>query len=163
MKLQFITLSLLAISITACSKQERTDEVTSAADTQITQTQTEQLPLGDTSRTSLDWNGTYSGITPCASCEGINTVLTLKLDNTYVLETSYLGEEEAGQKPKVFTEAGNFEWSAAGNTISLMGDASQQTPKQFLVGENQLFMLDKAGKRITGALADKYRLPKQPD
>ncbi len=162
MKRQFITLTLLATSIIACSKQEST-EPTSAAEAQVTTPQVEQLPVGDSSRTSLDWNGSYSGITPCASCEGINTVLTLKLDNTYVFETSYLGEGEAGQRPKVFTEAGAFKWNGAGNTISLMGDASSQSPKQFLVGENQLFMLDKEGKRITGSLADNYRLAKQSD
>ena len=163
MKFQLIAISLIAFSISACSKQDTTAEQTPAVEAEVarTQAQAEQLPVGDTSRTSLDWNGTYSGVTPCASCEGISTVLTLKLDNSYVLETSYLGEAEAGQKPKVFAEAGSFEWNQAGNKISLMGDTSRQSPQQFQVGENQLFMLDIEGKRITGSLADNYRLAKQ--
>lgn len=155
MKLTFICIPLLTLAMVGCTDQSISSETTP-------QSQTEQpVPIGDTSRTSLDWNGTYSGVTPCASCEGINTVLTLNLDNTYVLETSYLGEEQPGQKPKVFAEAGAFKWEQAGNKISLMGDASSPSPQQFQVGENQLFMLDKEGQRITGSLAQDYRLVKQ--
>ncbi|QFU24199.1 copper resistance protein NlpE [Shewanella eurypsychrophilus] len=163
MKFQLIAISLIAFSISACSKQDTTAEQTPAAKAEVARTlaQVEQLPVGDTSRTSLDWNGTYSGVIPCASCEGISTVLTLELDNSYVLETSYLGEAEPGQKTKVFAESGSFEWNKTGNTISLMGDASRQSPQQFQVGENQLFMLDNEGKRITGSLANNYRLAKQ--
>ena len=30
----------------------------------------------DTSKTSLDWNGEYQGLLPCADCEGIEIKLT---------------------------------------------------------------------------------------
>ena len=153
MKLQIIAVSLLALTLSACSEQETPTQ------DNVQQTQ-ETLPVGDTSRTSLNWNGTYSGVTPCASCSGIDTTLTLKLDNTYVLETRYLGDENEAKK--VFTEAGSFEWNSEGNKISLMGDASRKDdPKQYQVGENQLFMLDMQGNRITGSLAELYRLAKQ--
>ncbi|SQH75313.1 Lipoprotein [Shewanella benthica] len=155
MKLQIITLSLLALtlSLSACSEQETTTQDS------VQQTQ-KTSPVGDTSRTSLDWDGTYSGVTPCASCSGIDTTLTLKLDNTYVLETRYLGDENEAKK--VFTEAGSFEWNSEGNKISLLGDASRKDdPEQYQVGENQLLMLDMQGNRITGSLAELYRLAKQ--
>ncbi|AQS39939.1 putative lipoprotein NlpE involved in copper resistance [Shewanella psychrophila] len=169
MKLQLIAVSLLALGISACSKQE-TPTQESAPASQVTehvdaardsaQQTKETLPLGDTSRTSLDWNGTYSGVTPCASCEGIDTTLTLKPDNTYVLETRYLGDETEAKK--IFTEAGSFEWNREGNRISLMGNASRkENPQQFLVGENQLLMLDMKGNQITSSLAELYRLSKQ--
>lgn len=35
----------------------------------------------------------YSAVLPCASCEGIKQILTLKDDNTYVLQSIYLGEK----------------------------------------------------------------------
>lgn len=115
----------------------------------------EALPVGDSSRTSLDWNGSYEGVVPCASCEGIKTRLVLNSDGTYLLETQYLGEQEAGAEPEVFEERGSFSWNASGGAIQLESGAWYQ------VGENQLFMLDREGKRITGALADHYRLGKQ--
>ncbi|MEI6859610.1 MAG: copper resistance protein NlpE [Shewanella sp.] len=161
MKLHLTVISLLALSISACSEQE-----TPTADSTLAQEQTLQpknsVPITDTSQTSLDWNGTYSGITPCASCEGIDTTLTLNQDNTYVLETRYLGDENEAKK--VFTEAGSFKWNGESNKISLMGNASRQaSPKQYLVGENQLLLLDTKGKSITGPLADHYRLEKHKD
>lgn len=153
MKLPIIAVSLLVLTLSACSEQE--------TPTQDNVQQTQQtLPVGDTSRTSLDWNGTYSGVTPCASCSGIDTTLTLKLDNTYVLVTRYLDDENEAKK--IVTEAGSFKWNSEGNTISLMGDASRKDdPKQYQLGENQLLMLDMQGNRITGSLAELYRLAKQ--
>ncbi|ABM00440.1 copper resistance protein NlpE [Shewanella amazonensis] len=113
------------------------------------------LPIGDSSRTSLDWQGSYEGVVPCASCEGIKTRLTLNNDGTYLLQSQYLGKEQDGKEPKVFEEQGKFSWNASGGAIQLENGAWYQ------VGENQLFMLDREGKRITGVLAGHYRLLKK--
>ncbi|PKM18338.1 MAG: copper resistance protein NlpE [Gammaproteobacteria bacterium HGW-Gammaproteobacteria-15] len=102
-------------------------------------------------RTSLDWAGTYQGMLPCADCEGINTKVTLNTDGSYQLERVYVGKSA-----QVFTEQGVFNWSDIGSTVLL--EAEQ--PVQFFVAENQLFMLDKQGKRIEGDLAARYRLQK---
>ncbi len=104
-------------------------------------------------QTSLDWNGTYSGITPCADCEGIETSLTLNKDMTYSLSTRYLGKSTEPQVTK-----GNFSFNAGGNTVTLSNVSNG--PSQFFVGENQLFQLDLHGNRITGELAEKYILKK---
>lgn len=105
----------------------------------------------DSSRESLDWPGTYRGTTPCADCEGIETVLTLLPDRAYTLQRRYRGKETD------FREArGTFDWSADGSKITLPGDDGAL----FLVGENRLFQLDRAGQRITGSLADRYVLTK---
>lgn len=109
--------------------------------------------IGDTSANSLDWNGTYEGITPCASCEGIKTTLTLNQDSSFVMSTQYLGKSE-----EVLEIKGTFKWNDAGNIISLNG--IKDAPHQFLVGENMLLQLDMEGNRITGDLADKYILTK---
>ncbi|EGR2795111.1 hypothetical protein BOO29_01405 [Vibrio navarrensis] len=104
-------------------------------------------------RNSLDWNGTYQGTLPCADCEGIEVSLTLNQDGTYQLIRNYLGEV-SGQ----FTSQDRFHWDERGSVVILSGE---DAPNQFFVGENVLFMLDRQGQRITGQLADLYRLSKQ--
>ena len=60
-----------------------------------------------TSANSVDWQGIYKGVLPCADCQGIATALTLNNDNTYVLTTKYLGKDSVGHQEK-----GNFSWVA---------------------------------------------------
>lgn len=108
----------------------------------------------DNSMNSLDWDGMYKGVTPCADCEGIETSLTLSKDNSYVLTTKYLGKSTKMNEMK-----GTFTWNTEGNTITL--SAITDGPNQFFVGENQLTQLDMSGKKITGPLAEKHILIKQ--
>lgn len=103
------------------------------------------------SRNSLDWAGTYRGVLPCASCEGIETAMTLNPDGTYVSSARYLGED--GQ---AFTGGGAFEWDEDGNRIRLSGEE----PLWFRVGENSLTQLRLDGSTITGVLAEYYVLTK---
>jgi heat shock protein HslJ len=105
------------------------------------------------SQNSLDWNGTYQGTMPCADCEGIATAVTLNSDLTFTLRSKYLGKSDS-----IFIDSGNFKWNDKGSDIIL--EESDGSIKQFKVGENQLFMLDKEGNRIAGDLADKYTLKK---
>ncbi|MCC5932619.1 MAG: copper resistance protein NlpE N-terminal domain-containing protein [Balneolales bacterium] len=107
-------------------------------------------------RVSLDWFGTYHGITPCADCEGIDTTLELTQDERFTLTTIYLGKDET---PAV-TE-GEFFWNEAGNTVTLAG--VEDRPAQFFVAENAVIQLDMEGNRVTGDLADLYILRKQPE
>ena len=106
----------------------------------------------DNSLTSLDWDGIYSGILPCADCEGIKTQLTLNYDQTYILKTQYIEKDDS-----VFFESGSFKWNEDGGSITL-NNKNQQI---YQVGENVLFHLDKNGNRITGDLAEKYNLKKK--
>lgn len=109
------------------------------------------LPTGDNSMTSLDWNGVYTGVMPCADCEGIETTLQLMKDKTYKLTRIYKGKSS-----EPFTSSGTFTWDANGANIQLSGEE----PGKFKVGENLLMQLDQDGNRITGELADKYVLTK---
>ncbi|MBD3630536.1 copper resistance protein NlpE N-terminal domain-containing protein [Cyclobacterium sp.] len=113
----------------------------------------QSLPTGDTSANSLDWEGTYEGILPCADCEGIATSISLDREGKYLKVIRYMGERE-----EEFRQEGRFEWNPEGNTITLSG--MDDAPNQYLVGENQLFHLDMEGKRITGDLANSYVLKK---
>lgn len=110
--------------------------------------------LGDNSATSLDWEGFYTGVVPCADCPGIRTSIALNRDETYTLTMTYLG----GEENNTFTEKGSFEWNAQGSSITLEG--IENGASQYLVGENRLFQLDMEGNRITGNLADHYILEK---
>jgi uncharacterized lipoprotein NlpE involved in copper resistance len=147
---------LFVLLLASCGGKSGGDNTGNHLDTTL---QEDQPVIADTTHTSqntLDWNGTYKGVVPCADCEGIETTLILNADNTYQMRTRYLG------KPgdKSFETTGTFSWNAGGNTIILAG--VENAPGQYFVGENQLIQLDMSGARITGNLADKYILTKQP-
>lgn len=112
-----------------------------------------QVATGDNSQTSLDWNGTYTGITPCADCEGIETSVTLNKDMTYQLSNTY-----KGKSAEAIIKTGTFTFNQDGNSITL-GNITDG-PSKYAVGENQLTQLDMEGNKITGDLADKYVLKK---
>jgi heat shock protein HslJ len=112
----------------------------------------EAVATADNSQNALDWEGSYSGILPCADCGGIQTSLELSGDKTFKLKQVYLGKDDNG-----FDCSGNFEWNKAGSIIT-MGEGEDKT--RYLVGENSLTMLDREGNKITGELADHYVLAK---
>jgi uncharacterized lipoprotein NlpE involved in copper resistance len=107
-----------------------------------------------TSQNSLDYLGIYSGVLPCADCEGIEVILELGPGDSYIRKSTYLGKDDN----QVFESSGTFAWNEAGNTITL---SEEEAPNQYFVGENVLFHLDMEGNRITGDLADNYKLIKQ--
>ncbi len=106
-----------------------------------------------TSQNSLDYAGTYKGVTPCADCEGIEVALSIAMDSTYTLSAKYLGKGDG--KPVVTN--GKYVW-IDGGTIQLEGINSG--PSKYKVGEGRIWQLDMQGNRIEGALADKYMLTK---
>jgi len=110
-------------------------------------------PAGDNSRVSLDWEGTYKGVLPCADCEGIQTEVSIARNGTSLVRSLYLGKSD-----RVFVEEGSFSWDREGRTITISGNKGSIT--RYLVGENRLIMLDSQGNRITGQLADRYQLDK---
>ncbi|GHS96266.1 copper resistance protein [Bacteroidia bacterium] len=109
--------------------------------------------MADNSRTSLDWGGKYTGVIPCADCEGIQVTIVLN-PSTYELSYLYLGTNDNTPTQIV----GEFSWDETGSIVNLKNDAS--IPPYYQVGENRLIQLDMEGKPITGELADKYELTK---
>ncbi|OUS52109.1 MULTISPECIES: copper resistance protein NlpE [Shewanella] len=141
-------IALLALFTTACSEAPKEETAVDTAQVQTDAAKT--VPVGDTSQNSLDWAGSYEGVLPCASCEGIQTLITLQSDNSFVQETVYLGKDE-----KILKLMGKAAWDEKGQKITL------EDGTQYLVGENQLIMLDTQGQRITGDLAANYVLKKK--
>jgi copper homeostasis protein (lipoprotein) len=111
------------------------------------------VPDMHTSQIALDYYGTYTGILPCADCEGIETTIVLSADGKYQIKIVYRGKSNL-----VFEKSGAFSWNDVGNTITLEG--IENAPKQYFVGENMLIQLDMEGNRIIGELAEKYILGK---
>lgn len=103
-------------------------------------------------RISLDYVGSYSGVLPCADCEGIHTEVILVDESQFIRKTQYMGKDDM-----VFEESGIYNWDDAGNTITLEG---AETPNRYFVSENRIFHLDLDGNRIEGELADMYILGK---
>ena len=138
--------------IYSCKKEVKQLEI--KEDT-IVEVAVDTMANSDNSQNALDWQGTYKGVIPCADCEGIETIITLNKDLTYVVKTKYLGKGDG----KVFEEKGSFVWDKSGGNIALNG--GKGGPSQYKVGENQLIQLDMEGKIITGDLAEKYVLTRQ--
>ena len=124
-------LSASSIALIACT-QDKAPEATKsdvAAHSASTPEAT-SIPIGDTPEVSLDWPGTYEGILPCASCEGIRTELKLNNDKTYELTEEYLGEAKKNES----TVKGNFTFDTKNLSIIHLDDKAEK--RQYLVGEN---------------------------
>lgn len=131
--------SVTLLVFASCSQGNRTsdqqDPAFSVADT---------ILVADTihnSRNTLDWQGSYTGVTPCADCEGIKVTILLK-DSTYEASYLYMGKKEA----TVEQFSGKFTWNEEGNTITL---ETAEIPPYYKVGENKLIQLDMEGNLIT--------------
>ncbi|WP_070963731.1 copper resistance protein NlpE [Vibrio sonorensis] len=150
MKPSYVIAIVLSIFLVGCGGANKD---ATPFEQQAQPSQAQNFPA-HSARNSLDWNGVYTGQLPCADCTGIDTSLTLHSDQTYTLEESYLGQDEA-----VFSSSGRFEWNRDGNVIIL--DNSVGAINHYFVAENQLWKLDIHGQKVQGPLADKYRLIKQ--
>lgn len=119
-----------------------------------TQEPTEEFKDEHNAKNSLDYVGTYKGILPCADCEGIETTITLNLDETYTSTIKYLGKSNEEIK-----EIGDYTWMEDGNRISAEG--IDTPPVYYFVAEGKLIQLDTEGNEILGNLAKNYELMKQ--
>jgi len=114
-------------------------------------TDSNQVDTAHTSQNSLDWQGKYSGIIPCADCPGIETTVTLNSDNTF----TYTGVYQ--ERDTKIEDTGKFMWHNNGSVVHLVG---KEVNMKLKVGENQLISLDQEGNPIDGPLKDHYILKK---
>lgn len=149
-KVYLVSVAVLALGLSSCgnkSAQKQATDVVEEASVVL-----ETVPVGDTSKTSLDYLGTYEGVLPTASGEGRKINITLADDSLYTMVSSYVGKNLPEDK-----ESGIFRWNAEGTQITLLGD---ELPNRYQVGENQLIALDMDGKKVEGPLADMQILKK---
>ncbi|WP_276480117.1 copper resistance protein NlpE [Paraflavitalea pollutisoli] len=97
----------------------------------------------------------YSGVLPCADCEGQEVILTLMSDSSYRKRTLYAGKKASGPGSNEFTDTGK--WVMQGDTLVL---DIKNAPGRYVKEPESLIQLDQKGQRITGKLADKYVLKK---
>lgn len=137
-----IVLSVFAMAIfTACNSFKNNKTTESYEDSRNAQN-------------SLDYDGIYLGVLPCADCEGIKTTVYLNRDHTFKITENYLGKDKNS-----FVSSGTYSWNKAGNTITLKTPNSSDK-RSFFVGENTLTQLDQSGNKIIGNLSPNYILSK---
>lgn len=130
---------LLGVAILFCMVRCKPKKQQELQQDTITEAQ-EVFSLGDSSRVSVDWDGTYLGFMPCTDCEGTLTRLTLFPEQTFELDRIYWGSNR-----ETFSLAGTFRWGESGGHIYLEGGEDKQAGLQFQVGENRLTLLNQEG------------------
>ncbi|MCX2680224.1 copper resistance protein NlpE N-terminal domain-containing protein [Galbibacter sp. EGI 63066] len=150
MNTKILTVCCLSLTFTLLGCKQKAKKETP----EITDSEQVIIDSEHSSASSLDWAGTYSGVLPCADCEGIETSISINNDMTFTSKNVYLGKDDSP-----FETKGTFTWNDAGTTITLNTD--HEGPNQYLVGENKLIKLDSDGNKITGDLASMYVLKKE--
>lgn len=133
-----------------------TIENTTKSEAEIASEKISEIKDGHTSENSLDWEGTYSGVLPCADCDGIDTRIILRKNQTYQLVLRYLGIPE--KESQDFISEGEFNWEDNGNNILLEGEKVDF--QKFKVGELFLSPLDINGNKIKEVPGNDFKLLK---
>lgn len=108
----------------------------------------------ENARNSLNINGVYKGVLPCADCDGIETEISLNPDESYEIKTRYLGNSD-----EIFEDFGSYEWMEDGDRIFLENIDSKID--YYLVTENKLTKLDENGGVIKSRNDKSYELIKR--
>ncbi|GAB0155224.1 copper resistance protein NlpE N-terminal domain-containing protein [Chryseobacterium sp. Alg-005] len=158
-KRTFLSGIVAVIVLASCSKQKpkevnpiSSDSAATVQPSADTVASGNTATIGDNSQNSLDWDGTYEAIVPCADCPGIKTSLTLNKDKTFNMTEEYIDRKSKNE------DRGTFEWDAAGSIITLNGKTAKY---KYKVGENKLLQLDLAGNPIDGPNKDLYVFKKK--
>ena len=157
MKKIILVLSLSTFALAACNKTPKSEDTQTQSQTTITQP---SAPTVDTASsvnnapTASEWVGKYKGTVPCADCEGIETELELKADQTYEFEQEYKGK---GNDNK-FKAKGTYMMDAANPSVISLDKAGDN--RKFSKEGDSLHMLNAEGQKAEGALASNYILKK---
>src|SRR5690554_2899466 len=107
MRIHLIAIPFLLLI--SCDQPNKTPVADAAKDND-----TLSSPDMHTSEISLDWEGRYTGLLPCADCEGIETTVNLLGDQTFIMREIYIGK---GEDP--IEETGDFVWTEDGGSVEL--------------------------------------------
>lgn len=166
-KIVLIGVMVVMAGLMSCQNQAagnaEAEAVPDSATTAVTATDTSSV-MGTTDTSAgqssivsdaplTNFTGVYTGVLPCADCEGIETQLTLNDSKTYSISRKYLGKDD----DRPFVSNGRWEWMS--NNAMKLNDPSGP-PTLIYVMEGKVLMLDRSGNRIMGDMADKYYLYK---
>jgi len=103
----------------------------------------------DTVTTSQHFGGTFSGITPCADCPGINTVMNFFPDSNFIEHLKYL------ERPATFSDTGR--WQVIDSMIVTTNNSGNKRYYR-IISDSVIKILDGNGREIEGALNEKFLL-----
>jgi len=157
---QYIIIAVILFIFTGCNNRRIDPQVESSpmmtgfpASSNNSEIATRELDdTPDNQVKYIDYYGTYEGTIPAADASGIQTTLSLYDDNTYKLESVYLGKE----KDNTFEEHGKY--YVNGDLITLQANNQEEYYK---IEDDSLLKLDMDKQEITGTLAENYRLSKK--
>ncbi|RZJ72566.1 copper resistance protein NlpE [Flavobacterium sp.] len=138
MKFAHLIFGLLVISSTIAAAQSTKSAKAQAAKSAVA---------------TMNWQGTYFGITDCANCEGIETRLQLNENKTYVLSV-----KPTKTKEKEFVQKGSFKWQ--GDMVVLQDLKVAGMAYMYKVEKNQVRQLYLISGEIRGADWKGYILKK---
>jgi len=100
-------------------------------------------------RLPIEIPGTFTGVVPCADCEGIRLTLNLRADRIFLLRQTYPGVQDGGDAS--FVDLGRWSVAEDGETLGLKGGTG--SPRQFAIRDaTTLRMLDSLGGEIVSEL-----------
>ena len=140
--------------LTACGNNASTESATT--DSALAKTDA-VVPKVDTVAVQLSVES-YSGILPCADCQGIETSIGLSSDGTFSKHLLYIGRKSKGAGTNEFSTTGKWMMESM-DTVHLTDVKNE--PSMYIRTDSSLIQLDMSGKRITGKLAAKYELKKK--
>ena len=92
--------------------------------------------------------GTYSGMLPCADCEGMDTRLLLTADGKYTLTQIYQDKDHSS-----FVSEGGYTLESDGKTVHLRPTNKDEYDGYYeVLSPTQLRMLDREGKPVDSPL-----------
>ena len=91
------------------------------------------------------FHGVFYGYLPCDDCDGVQTTLSLKNKNNYLLVT-----QPAKASSRQFFDKGKYIWDDETNTVTLTSRKTSIIKKYHIENEKTLFMLDAKGVPIKG-------------
>ena len=143
---RFFLLCLLAVLSGCSSSGKKGDDVV------VRPVMRGDTAVVDNARQTVQWPGTYQGILPCSTCEGVATMIVLKPDMTYQTRTRMLGIDDKDR-----TSKGRFEWLPDGSHIAIDSEGQR---KIFRVHPDHLEMRLPNGEQIPTANPEAFQLMK---
>lgn len=124
-----------SLSLAACNKNEA-PTLTEPSATEVASSINEGMQ---------QLSGNFKGTLPCASCPGIETILTLNADGSYTLEETYLEEQDGHQKT-------SGKWTLEAGRVALTPEGGSEVEGYYAVDSNDALTLVSAdGSRSENA------------
>lgn len=96
----------------------------------------------------------YSGVIPCADCQGIMYEISFTDNQKYSTSSVYIGESS-----RPFSEKGT--WKVENDTVVVLQGDTTDGARRLAFSDSILVLLDQEGNKISGSSADRYVLDRK--